>query len=178
PFVQQRIAEEHQKLEDVGFDGVFEDQWGIRNTPYIYNDEIPKNSDPSNAYTVSVQNYLDSTDHNMYVEDGFDFMAKELVGFMGSTLLWNKAGYRPETEPYTEFYPMIGMLARDKVMLFQHDLAGDTMTNSIEMLRWNLAMGYNLSVDLVNGTDNPWIDVVGVFQKHVLKDYVDQRVES
>ena len=178
PFVRNRIAEEHQKLLQAGVDGIFEDQWGIRNTPYVFNSAIPEHADPSNAYIEAMRQYFDSTNHRMYIEDGFDVLADDTVGFMGSTLLWNKLGLRPKTASYASFYPMMGMLARDKVMQFQHNLAKETMTTSKEMLRWNLAMGYHLSADLVNGPENPWLDVVGVFQKHVLARYADQLVKS
>ena len=176
PFVRERIAEEHRDLLEAGFDGIFEDQWGIRNTPYVFNSSIPEGTDPSNAYIEAMRRYFDSVNHRMYIEDGFDVLADNATGFMGSNLLWDLLGYRPRTAGYTSYYPMMGMLARDKVMQYQHDLAAETMTASKDMLRWNLAMGYHLSVDLANGTENPWIDVAGVFQKHVLSRYADQLV--
>jgi len=178
PFVRTRIAEEHRRLLDAGVDGIFEDQWGIRNTPYVFGGSVPAGTDPSNAYIEALRQYSDSIRHPMYVEDGFDVLADDAVGFMGSVLLWNQLGYRPKTAAYTSYYPMMGMLARDKVMQFQHNLAKETMTMSRAVLRWNLAMGYHLSADLTGGTDNPWIDVVGVFQKHVLAAYSDRRIDG
>ncbi|QJD83814.1 discoidin domain-containing protein [Cohnella herbarum] len=179
PFFLQRTAEEHKKLlEQAGFDGIFEDQWGIRNSPYVFNKEIPEGTDPSSAYFQGVRNYLDSLKHNMYMEDGTDVLADDSVGFMGSTYLWDILEYRKNTSSYTDYYPLSGMMFRDKVMQYHHDLAAETMTDDQDMLRWNLAMGYNLSADFFNGVANPWVDTIGVFQKYVLSQYADSLVKG
>ncbi|WP_040949922.1 discoidin domain-containing protein [Gorillibacterium massiliense] len=174
PYVNERIADEHKKLTDAGMDGVFEDQWGIREVPFVYNKGVNK----STSYMEGVRDYFKASKMNLYTEDGFDVLADNAVGFMGTNYLWDILGYRANTASYTDYYPMIGMLARDKVMLYQHDLAAQTMTDDIDMLRFNLAMGYNLSVDLFNGTNNPWIDLAGVMQQYVLAPYGDARVNS
>lgn len=179
PFFLQRTADEHKKLTmQAGFDGIFEDQWGIRNSPYVFNKAIPEGTDPSTAYFQGVRKYFDSLGHNMYMEDGTDVLADDAVGFMGSTYLWDQLGYRKNTSSYTDYYPLSGMLLRDKVMQYHHDLAAETMTDDQDMLRWNLAMGYHLSADFFNGVGNPWVDAVGVFQKFVLSQYADSLVES
>ncbi|MHA6485453.1 discoidin domain-containing protein [Paenibacillus sp. strain BS8-2] len=179
PFFLERVAEEHRKLtETAGFDGIFEDQWGIRNSPYVYNEAIPEGTDPSTAYFQGVRNYFAQSNHRMYIEDGTDVLANDSVGFMGSTYLWDLLGYRNKTASYTDYYPLSGMLMRDKVMFFQHNLAGETMTDDPDMLRWNLAMGYNLSTDLYHGVMSPWVDAIGIIQRYVLADYVDQLVLS
>ncbi|MBB6674869.1 discoidin domain-containing protein [Cohnella nanjingensis] len=176
PYALERIAKEHGKLMDAGFDGIFEDQWGIRNAPFVYNAGNPAGTDPSSAYLAGVRDYFASVKNPMYTEDGFDVLADDATGFMGSNYLWDLLGYRAKTAAYTDYYPMIGMLVRDKVMLYQHDLAAETMTDSQDMLRWNAAMGYNLSADLFNGVNNPWVELAGVFQRYVLADYVDKPV--
>jgi hypothetical protein len=176
PFVRERIAQEHEKLLAVGMDGIFEDQWGIRDVPFVHNAELAEGSDSSTSYFAGMREYFASLEHPTYTEDGFDLLAEPTLGFMGSNYLWDILGYRKNTASYTEYYPMIGMLARDKVQLFQHDLAAETMTDDKEMLRWNAAMGYNLSADLFNGTDSPWVDLVGVLQKYVLAPYGDALV--
>ncbi|QGQ94384.1 discoidin domain-containing protein [Paenibacillus psychroresistens] len=179
PFVTSRIADEHKKLLDAGMDGVFEDQWGIRNAPYVYNKSIPANTDPSNAYFEGVRNYFAaSSSQKMYTEDGTDVLAEHTTGFMGTNYLWDKLGYRANTVLFTEYYPLVGMLERDKVMLYQHDLAKETMTDNKDMLRWNVAMGYNLSGDLFNGIDNDWIRLIQIFQKYVLANYGDAIVKD
>ncbi|WP_256760015.1 discoidin domain-containing protein [Cohnella sp. WQ 127256] len=179
PYFLERTAEEHKKLlEQAGFDGIFEDQWGIRNSPYVFNKSIPQGTDPSNAYFQGVRNYFDSLNHKMYMEDGTDVLADDAIGFMGSTYLWDQLGYRKNTSSYTDYYPLSGMLLRDKVMQYHHDLAAETMTDDQDMLRWNLAMGYHLSTDFFNGVANPWVDTVGVFQKFILSQYADSLVEG
>lgn len=179
PFFRKRVAEEHEKLiGTAGFDGVFEDQWGIRNSPYVFNDDKPAGTDPSTAYFAGVRQYFDSLNNNIYIEDGTDVLAGDSIGFMGSTYLWDQLGYRKNTASYTDYYPLSGMLMRDKVMFYQHNLAAETMTSSQDMLRWNLAMGYNLSADFYNGVGNPWVDQIGVLQKYVLSHYVDSLVQS
>ncbi|XID95527.1 discoidin domain-containing protein [Paenibacillaceae bacterium WGS1546] len=178
PFFLQRTAEEHKKLLEGGFDGIFEDQWGIRNSPYAFNATIPEGTDPSTAYFRGVRNYVSSIEHKLYMEDGTDVLADAAVGFMGSTYLWDLLGYRKNTASYADYYPMSGMLFRDKVMQYQHDLASETMTDDPDMLRWNLAMGYNLSADFFNGVANPWIDAVAIWQKNILSQYGDALVRS
>jgi len=179
PFVRDRIAEEHRELiEEAGFDGVFEDQWGARNAPYVFNKELADGTDPSNAYFEGVRQYFQALRHHMFVEAGVDILADASTGFLGTNYLWDILGYRTKTDQYTDYYPMAGMLLRDKVLLYQHNLAFETMTNSKAMLRWNLAQGYQLSMDLLNGTENPWIDVAGVFQKQVLAHYASELVDA
>jgi hypothetical protein len=75
---------------------------------------------------------------------------------------------------------MVGMLLRDKVLLYQHDLAAETWTKNKQMLRWNLAQGYGLSNSFHDGDltidNNRWLDLVGVFQKYALARYADELV--
>jgi hypothetical protein len=179
PFFIQRTAEEHKKLlEEAGFDGIFEDQWGIRNSPFVFNEVQATDGDPSTAYFQGVMDYFNTLKHNIYIEDGTDVLADDTVGFMGSTLLWDRLGYRKNTASYTDYYPLAGMLMRDKVLFYHHDLAAETMTDDPDMLRWNLAMGYNLSADFYNGVTNPWVDAIGVLQKYILSQYTDSLVEN
>ncbi|MCR2802323.1 discoidin domain-containing protein [Paenibacillus soyae] len=177
PFFRERTAEEHRRLlEEGGFDGIFEDQWGIRNSPYVFNATLSDGTDPSTSYFQGVRDYFAAAEHRMYIEDGTDVLADDSVGFMGSTYLWDLLGYRKNTASYTDYYPLSGLLMRDKVMFYHHNLASETMTDDLDMLRWNLAMGYNLSADFYNGVSSPWVDAVGVFQQYVLADYVDRLV--
>jgi hypothetical protein len=78
---------------------------------------------------------------------------------------------------------MAGMMLRDKVLLYQHNLASQTWTKDKDMLRWNLAQGYGLSNAFFDETipalnmDNPWLDLIGVFQKYALANYADELVQ-
>ncbi|NBD23805.1 hypothetical protein GT019_07975 [Paenibacillus sp. T1] len=178
PFVMSRIAKEHERLLEAGVDGIFEDQWGIRDAPFMGNVTGAPNSDPWTAYFQGVRSYFATLNTRMYTEDGIDVLANDSIGFMGTNYLWDLLGYRKNTASYTDYYPLAGMLFRDKVLLFQHDLAAETMTDNMDLLRWNAAMGYNLSGDLYTGVNNPWIGVIGVFQKYVLASYADAVVKS
>jgi hypothetical protein len=178
PYVQERISAEHDELLEIGMDGIFEDQWGIRNAPYDYGDARVRGTDPSTGYYEGMRQYFAAVKHPMYTEDGFDRLANDTLGFMGSNYLWDLLGYRPNTAGYTDYYPMAGMLLRDKVILYQHDLAAETMTDDKDMLRWNAAMGYQLSGDLFNGAEQPWLQLIGVFQREVLSRYGDALVRS
>ncbi len=181
-FVEARIAQEHAALiNDVGVDGIFEDQWGNRAAPYDFNAAA---ANPATGYFEGVLKHFDvQKDSRILTEVGVDVLAKDAVGFMGTNYLWDMLGYRGATAPFTTYYPMAGMLLRDKVLLYQHNLAAETWTNNKDMLRWNLAMGYNLSNAFLDSTtsglnmDNPWLNLVGVFQKYVLANYADEPIE-
>src|SRR5262249_14184988 len=81
-------------------------------------------------------------------------------------------------------YPMAAMLLRDKVLLYQHDLAAETWTKNKDMLRWNLVQGYSLSNAFLDPTvnginmDNSWLNLIGVFQKYALANYADELVSA
>ena len=181
-FVEYRIAQEHAALiNDVGVDGIFEDQWGNRAAPYDFNAAA---ANPATGYFEGVLKHFDAQkDSHILTEVGVDVLAKDAVGFMGTNYLWDMLGYRGATAPFTTYYPMVGMLLRDKVLLYQHNLAAETWTKNKDMLRWNLSMGYNLSNAFLDSNtsdlnmDNPWLNLVGVFQKYVLANYADEPIQ-
>jgi hypothetical protein len=75
------------------------------------------------------------------------------------------------------------MIARDRVLFYQHDLAPETMTWDRMTLTWNLSMGYMLSFDLYWGgpqiINNPWLQrILKTFQQRVLSKYADERIED
>ncbi len=179
-FFRQKVAEQHDLLLDsVGMDGIFEDQWGARSAPYDFN---PAAEDPDTAYFAGVlAHFRDQAASNLLVEQGVDALARAATAFMGTNYLWDLLGYRT-TAAYTSYYPLAGMLLRDKVLLYQHNLAAQTWTNGKDMLRWNLAQGYSLSNSVFDeripglNVDNPWLNLVGVFQKYALAHYADERI--
>ena len=185
-FVLNKITEQHNALlHDVGVDGIFEDQWGARSAPYDFNTAGLDTYDPSTSYFEGVLgHYRNHSDSHLMTEEGIDVLAENGVGFMGTNYLWDKLGYRGATADVTSYYPMAGMLLRDKVLLYQHDLAAETWTDNKDMLRWNLAQGYGLSIAFLDkktgglNMDNPWLNLVGVFHKYALANYADQLVTS
>jgi hypothetical protein len=185
-FVQDKITEQHKALlNGVGVDGIFEDQWGARSAPYDYNPAGLEADDPSTSYFEGVLgHYRDHSDSNLMTEAGVDVLADNGVGFMGTNYLWDMLGYRSDTANVTTYYPMAAMLLRDKVLLYQHDLAAETWTKNKDILRWNLTQGYNLSNAFLDANtsglnmDNPWLNLVGIFQKYALANYADQLVTT
>jgi hypothetical protein len=181
-FVAKRIAAEHEKLiKTIGFDGIFEDQLGARNAKYDYNPAGlnaagQMGNDPATSYFEGILAHTQAlAQHHLMTECGIDRLARDETGFMGTNYLWDLLGYRKATSDYSSYYPMIGMLCRDKVLLYQHDLAIETWTDNKDMFRWNLAFGYNFSAAL-NDINSPWLPLTGVFQKYVLARYSDELV--
>ena len=115
-------------------------------------------------------------------ELGFDRLAETEAGFHGSVLLPARFGYTPGwwgTDTWHP-YPLAPLMVRDKVLFYQHDLAPETMTVDKATLMWNLAFGYMLSYDLGygGGLDNPWLELVGDFQKYVLARYAGEAMTN
>jgi hypothetical protein len=181
-FVAARIAAEHEKLiSAIGFDGIFEDQLGARDARYDYNPagwNAPgaAGNDPATSYFEGILGHTQAlAKHHLMTECGIDRLARDEIGFMGTNYLWDLLGYRKATADYSDYYPMIGMLCRDKVLLYQHNLAIETWTDDKDMFRWNLAFGYNFSAAF-NDMNSPWLPLIGVFQKYVLSRYTDELV--
>jgi hypothetical protein len=185
-FVLDKITEQHNALlHDVGVDGIFEDQWGARSAPYDFNPARLDTYDPSTSYFEGVLgHYRNHAASHLMTEVGVDVLAENGDGFMGTNYLWDKLGYRGATADVTSYFPMAGMLLRDKVLLYQHDLAAETWTDNKDMLRWNLAQGYGLSIAFFDkqagklNMDNPWLNLVGIVHKYALANYADQLVTS
>lgn len=184
PFVKAKVSEQHETLlNSIGMDGIFEDQWGARAAPYDFNAAGLNEFNPATSYFEGVlDHYREHAGSRLFTEEGVDVLAENGVGFMGTNYLWDILNYRSATADVTTYYPMAGMLLRDKVLLYQHDLAAETWTNSKEMLRWNLTQGYQLSNAFLDGQthglnmNNPWLNAVGVFQKYALSRYADELV--
>jgi len=181
PFVLQRLeALVAQMTGEVHTDLLFEDQVGAR--PWMF-DQNPAAPDP----TAYIEGWLAHTHAYstslLMTELGFDRLAESEVGFHGSLLLpqrngstdswWGADAWHP--------YPLALILARDKTLFYQHDLAPETFTFDKATLTWNLALGYMLSYDLVQsefggGLDSPWLGLVAAFQQRVLARYASERI--
>jgi hypothetical protein len=176
PFVRQRLDELMSSMTTtIPSDIVFEDQVGSR--PWLFDSNV---SSPSpTAYS---QGWLDHTRAYsktlLMTEAGFDRLAETNVGFHGSVLLPQRLGQTGERWGDGTWYPypIAPMMMRDKVLLYQHDLAPETFTTNKATLAWNLAFGYQLSYDLGStnfggGVDDPWLHVVSDFQRSVISRY-------
>ncbi len=185
PAVQQRISKTIAELTTLGSDLIFEDQVGAGDIHCIPASGDCRNYSPwTPTPTAFRQGWLDHTERHAAVglmtEVGYDRMAAHEIGFHGSLLLFDQRG---ETDfwwgpGYWHPYPFATMLLRDKVLFYQHNLAPETFTDNLPTLRWNLAMGYQLSYGLnpVNGhggADDPWLYAVSLLQRVVLAPYAD-----
>ncbi|MDB5105972.1 MAG: discoidin protein [Fibrobacteres bacterium] len=183
PFVLERTMKERDLLcGNVGLDGLLEDQWGVH-------------SMASTAHFNGVQkNLAAGKAYNLGTECGIDVQAQYLATFFGSMYDWD-VRWPSVVTPYATFFPMWGVMLRDKVLTYQHGLSQIGWTHSKAMVRWNLALGFQLSSTLfiseasptspapedfpkdgLHIEDNPWIKVAGVFQKHVLSRYADELI--
>lgn len=183
PLVKQRLQQLVMSMtEDIPSDILFEDQIGAR--PWLFD------HNSSSPYPMAyIPGWLEHTrthsDTLLMTELGFDRLTETEVGFHGSVLLperleltddwWGAGTWHP--------YPLAPMMARDKVLFYQHDLAPETFTVDRETLTWNLAFGYMLSYDLVEssfggGLDSEWLGLVSAFQEHALSHYADERVTN
>ncbi|MCF6172164.1 MAG: DUF6259 domain-containing protein, partial [Bacteroidales bacterium] len=149
PFVLTRLGELMDQLTvDLPGDLVFEDQIGARGGITDFNPAAPS---PDSYF----RGWLDYTKQNkeklLATEMGYDRLLEGEVAFCGSALLpWrvddnfiNAIG-----ENNLAFFPFTALLARDKVLFFQHNLAPETATTDLKTLTHIIAMGFNLTYDL------------------------------
>lgn len=182
-FVQQRIDRMHTEMtQDIPSDMIFEDQIGARAWMFDLNASSPS---PVNY----IQGWIDQTRshvvHPLHTEQGFDRLAGTESAFHGSVMLHKRMGFTDAMwgDANWEYYPLATLLVRDRVLFFQHDLAPETFVASKEVLIWDLAMGFQLSYDLVTttyggGLSSPWMEISGAFQKYLLSHYADERLMS
>jgi len=184
-YVRQRLCRlGRQMTVTVPSNLLFEDQIGAR--PWL------RDFNPSAPYAMSyIQGWQELLAWlrncrpavPIETELGFDRLAEIESGFHGSVVLpqvlgytsgwWGENTWRP--------YPLATMLVRDKALFYQHDLAPETFTTNKAQLAWNLAMGYQLSYDLVpsqfgGGLASDWLKVVGAFQHIALWSYAGERL--
>lgn len=183
PFVQQRVAKViEQMTRDVPSDLLFEDQIGARPWLFDYNPSSPSPTAYSQGWFEHTRDYRDK---GLMTEEGYDRLAETVVGFHGGMLLreregngekwWGKDTWRP--------YPLASLIARDKVLFYQHNLDSKTMTKDNATLTWNLAFGYMLAHNLSKnkyggGLNSEWLHLVSAFQKEVLAHYADELVTN
>ncbi len=183
PFVQQRLSQLLQQMKtEIPGDIIFEDQIGARATIYDYNPASPSPEAYTQAWIEHTRQYASSL---LMTEMGFDALVKTETGFHGSILLQESSGL---TDGYWgkgawSVYPFVTLIARDKALFYQHDLAPETFTHRKATLAWNVAMGYNLSYDLFassfgGGVNDAFIQVVAAFQRFVLSQYASERITN
>jgi len=179
-FVKEVIAAKMNEITDVMLsDIVFEDQIGARQWWFDFNANSPTLISYIDGWIEHTRRYKDKL---LGTELGFDRLAETETAFYGGILL----PIRDETAATTwgagnlSAYPMISILLRDKVMLFQHDLADYTMTLFKENFSWNLAFGYFPTMQIVSRSSMniEWMKMVSSFSKNVLSRYADERARN
>jgi hypothetical protein len=75
-------------------------------------------------------------------------------------------------------YPSAGMILRDKVIFYQHDLEDTTFSNNNYNIIWNVATGANMSYefDFDDTTNTNWRDVNNILQSEVLSKYISELI--
>ncbi len=179
PLVRQRIDQLMGDMtRSISGDLVFEDQIGARTWIFDHSAFSP---DP----TAYAQGWLTHT--RMYsrtllmTEGAMDRLAETELGFHGGVFLaeqlhqtdgrWGSGTWEP--------YPILPLMLRDKVLLYQHNLAPESFTTTKATLAWNMAFGYMLSYDLGwtnfgGGVSDPWLAVVTAFQREVFSRYAGE----
>lgn len=177
PYVQDRVDSLMEEIsEELSIDLLFEDQIGARGGLFDYNVYAPNLWSFPTAWLEHAKTHTDKLIMN---EMGYDRLAKYGVGFYGSVLWTEKAG---GTEAWGEdgwyVFPMAGMVFRDKVLFYQHNLYHQTFTSNKETFSWNLAFGYNTNVEFESREwiNNPWVKNIFAFQQDILSKYIDERI--
>src|SRR3569833_2293942 len=103
------------------------------------------------------------------VEDGWDRLARDAVGFHGGVLMMQRelayvdhffgtGNWQP--------YPLATWLLHDKVLMYQHDLYPLSMAIDGEVLAWNLAYGIVSSYEWQLGDEtDPWLVLAALVQR-------------
>jgi hypothetical protein len=174
-FVRQRMA---QSMDDwrtqVPSDCVFLDQLGAR--PWL-RDFNPASPNPI-AYDDGWLGVLASySSRCVMVEDGWDRLARDSIGFHGSLLMMSRELDLPNAyfgAGNWQPYPLAVWLFHDKVLTYQHDLYDATMANDLEVLTWNMAFGLvgSYSWDKVGPDGSAWLELVARLQRDFGPHYV------
>ena len=180
PFVRDRLAQLVSQLtSDLPSDMLFQDQIGARTGPLDFNPASPTPFSYIDGWVEHSQLYKQK---RLATERGFDRLIESHVSFHGSIRLdelsgnadsqWGKGNW--------DYYPLVPMLAGDKVLLYQHDLDYPEAITTRDNLRWDLTFGFMHTYDLADGRfHNPeWLNVAGDFQFHVASRYAGKRLKQ
>lgn len=180
-YVRQRLDQliKQMKLE-VPANLIFEDQIGARLPMPDYN---PNSPSPESYIQGWLEHTFKYAGEKLMTGLGFDRLVGDEAGFHGSVLLLERTGMTDGWwgKGNWSYYPFAAMVARDKVLFYQHDLAPETFTHNRAILTWNAAMGYMLSYDLFRsgyggGIQDEWLRIAGAMQNYVFSQYAAERV--
>ena len=168
PFVRERAAQELAQWQTaVPADCVFLDQVGARPWLRDFNPAAPSPESYDDGWLAFLAEHRDRC---MMVEDGWDRLARDAVGFHGSLLMMSR-----ELDLANSFfgagnwqpYPLADWLFHDKVLMYEHDLYPGTMAADPEVLLWNAAFGFVESYEWSGDAtlDDPWLALVSRLQR-------------
>jgi Domain of unknown function (DUF6259) len=183
PLVRQRIGQLMSDITgSISSDLVFEDQIGARTWIFDYSAFSPNPTAYAQGWLEHTRTYSNTL---LMTEGGMDRLAETELGFHGGVLLaerllqtegrWGNGTWEP--------FPILPLMLRDKVLLYQHNLAPESFTVNKATLAWNMAFGFMLSYDLGwtnfgGGVADPWLAVVTAFQREVFSRYASERLLS
>jgi hypothetical protein len=174
-FVRQRIAQYMDDWQNrVPSDCIFLDQVGARPWLRDFNPASPSPISYDDGWLAMMATY---SSRCLMVEDGWDRLARNAVGFHGSLLMMSRELDLPNALFGTgnwQPYPLAVWLFHDKVLMYQHDLYDGTMARDGEVLTWNMAFGMinSYSWDALAPGANPWLDLVARLQRDFGPRYV------
>ena len=178
PIVQQRSRGELEAWAALGADCVFLDQVGAR--PWL-RDFNPAAPSPL-AYDDGWLDLLGSERRRcLMVEDGWDRLARDAVGFHGGLLMMQRE--LAAVDQYFgagnwEPYPLATWLFHDKVLMYQHDLYPETLAADGEVLAWNAAFGLVESLEWRPGWQtDPWFRLAARLQQDLGPSYVGRALQ-
>jgi hypothetical protein len=198
PFVRARIAIELQALssnasgappvkapcdesQPLPSSFVFEDQVGAR-FPSL--DDSPFEAQlGAFGFELGLLEHAQAHEEvGLHTEQGFDRLARSVIGFHGSVLQYEAAA--PWGAENTDWRPEPLFAAsglRAIVSPYQHNLAGEIMARTVSLACWSLSMGFHLSLDLSSSAarqNASWTQTIASFQRVAASRFADYRAVS
>jgi hypothetical protein len=182
PFVRsrvQRLMEEWRT--DMPAECLFFDQIGARPWRRDFNPASPSPLAYQDGWLEAFAPYRDRC---LMTEDGWDRLADSFVGFHGGFLQMERQFKWPDVHwgpGGWELYPLALWLLHDKVLLYQHDLYDEVMTDDPEVLTFNLAFGLVASYSWdgeARTLDSRWLGIVGDVQRALGPHYAGRPLKA
>jgi hypothetical protein len=168
-----RAGSELAQWQALGADCVFLDQLGARPWLRDFNPASPSPLAYDDGWLSLLAPYRDRC---LMAEDGWDRLARTVVGFHGGLLMMQRelaAADRYFGAGNWEPYPLATWLFHDKVLMYQHDLYPLTMAIDGEVLAWNAAFGLVESFEWRPGDErDPWLVLAADLQRALGPHYV------
>jgi Domain of unknown function (DUF6259) len=173
-FVRQRVAQEVERWRtEVPADCLFLDQLGARPWLRDFNPAAPDPLAYDDGWLSVMAPYAGRC---LMVEDGWDRLARDSVGFHGGLLMMARELDAPNQifgKGNWEPYPLADFLFHDKVLMYQHDLYEGTMATDSEALTWNMAFGLvsSFSWQAAPAEPSSWLDLAVALQRDLGPHY-------